>query len=77
MTADSIRRSGPPTAHGPRRRPTTPLNRRNDLINDKSKVIISYFAFKRKDPAEVIILDVKEWQAKVEEQGITTSTVRC
>jgi integrase len=51
------------------------LDRRSDLINDKSKVVASFFAFSRKDPAEVRTSDVKEWQAKMEEHGVTASTV--
>jgi len=51
------------------------LDRRGDLINDKSKVVASFFALSRKDPAEVRTPDVKEWQARMEEQGVTASTV--
>lgn len=51
------------------------LDRRADLVHDKSKVVASFFAFSRKDPAEVRTPDVKEWQAKMEEQGITASTL--
>jgi integrase len=51
------------------------LERRDDLVNDKSKVVASFFALTRKDPAEVRTPDVKEWQAKIEEQGLTASTI--
>jgi integrase len=51
------------------------LERRDDLVNDKSKVVASFFALTRKDPAEVRTPDVKEWQAKMEEQGVTASTI--
>jgi integrase len=51
------------------------LDRRNDLVHDKSKVVTSFFAFSRKDPSEVRAPDVKEWQAQMEEQGITASTI--
>ncbi len=51
------------------------LDRRADLVHDKSKVVTSFFAFSRKDPLEVRAPDVKEWQAKMEEQGITASTI--
>lgn len=51
------------------------LDRRDDLVHDKSKVVASFFAFSRKDPLEVKAPDVKEWQAKMEEQGITASTI--
>jgi integrase len=44
-------------------------------MNDKSKVVTSFFTFSQKDPSEVVTLDVKEWQAKMEEQGITASTI--
>lgn len=51
------------------------LERRDDLVSDKSKVIASFFALTQKDPAEVRTPDVKEWQAKMEEQGVTASTI--
>jgi integrase/recombinase XerC len=51
------------------------LERRDDLINDKSKVVNSFFAESRKDPQDVRMHDVKEWQSRMEENGITASTV--
>jgi site-specific recombinase XerD len=51
------------------------LDRRDDLVSDKSKIVTSFFVFSSKDPAEVRTPDVKEWQCKMEEQGITASTV--
>jgi integrase len=51
------------------------LERRDDLVSDKSKVVASFFALTRKDPVEVRTADVKEWQAKMEEQGVTASTI--
>lgn len=51
------------------------LERRDDLVNDKSKVVASFFTFSQKDPSEVRTPDVKEWQAKMEERGITASTI--
>lgn len=51
------------------------LERRDDLVNDKSKVVASFFTLTQRDPAEVRTADVKEWQAKMEEQGITASTI--
>jgi site-specific recombinase XerD len=51
------------------------LDHRDDLVGDKSKVVTSFFIFSSKDPAEVRTPDVKEWQSKMEEQGITASTV--
>lgn len=51
------------------------LDRREDLVNDKSKVVASFFRLSRKDPLEVRASDVKEWQAMMDEQGITASTV--
>ena len=51
------------------------LERRDDLVHDKSKVVATFFALTRKDPAEVRTPDVKEWQAKMEGQGITASTI--
>jgi integrase len=51
------------------------LERRDNLVNDKSKVVASFFALTRKDPTEVRTADVKEWQAKLEERGTTASTI--
>jgi integrase len=51
------------------------LERRDDLVNDKSKVVASFFALTKKDPVDVRTPDVKEWQAKIEEQGLTASTI--
>jgi site-specific recombinase XerD len=51
------------------------LDRRDDLVSDKSKIVTSFFVFSSKDPAEVKTPDMKEWQSKMEEQGITASTV--
>lgn len=51
------------------------LERRDDLVNDKSKVVASFFTIAQKDPTEVRTADVKEWQAKMEEQGVTASTI--
>jgi site-specific recombinase XerD len=51
------------------------LARRDDLIHDKAKVIDSFFAFCRKRPAEVNSADVKEWQEKLEQQGLKPSTI--
>lgn len=57
------------------------LERRDDLGNDKSKVVTSFFALTRKHPAEVRTADVKEWQTKMEEQGallqLSTPALRC
>jgi integrase len=51
------------------------LDRRDDLVNDKSKVVTSFFTFSRKDPSEVRAPDVREWQDGMERQGITASTI--
>lgn len=51
------------------------LARRDDLIHDKAKAVGSFFAFCRKRPTEVDPADVKEWQARLERQGLKPSTV--
>ena len=51
------------------------LARRDDLLQDKTKAVRSFFAFCRKMPAEVATSDVKEWQADLEERGLKASTV--
>jgi integrase len=51
------------------------LDRRRDLVHDKSKVVASFFTFTRKDPSEVRTPDVKAWQATMEERELTASTI--
>lgn len=51
------------------------LARRDDLIHDKAKAIKSFFASCRKRPNEVDPADVKEWQGKLEAQGLKPSTI--
>jgi len=63
--------------------------RRRDLLRDKARALIGdgehgrtgepvamgFFTFTRKHPAEVTPLDVKVWQAHLEEHGLSASTV--
>jgi site-specific recombinase XerD len=51
------------------------LTRREDLIHDKAQAINSFFTLCRKRPAEVDSADVKEWQGKLEDQGLKPSTI--
>jgi integrase len=51
------------------------LERRGDLVHDKSKIVASFFTFSRKALAEVRTSDVKEWQAEMEKQGLSASTI--
>jgi integrase len=51
------------------------LARREDLIHDKAKAINLFFSSCRKKPAEVDSADVKDWQDKLEEQGLKPSTI--
>jgi integrase len=51
------------------------LARREDLIHDKAKAISSFFALCQKRPSEVDSADVKEWQEKLEGQGLKPSTI--
>jgi integrase len=51
------------------------LARRNDLLRDKARAVVSFFAFIQKAPGEIDALDVKAWHSKLEEQGIKQSTI--
>jgi len=49
--------------------------RRNDLVRDKQQVVIAFFDFIKKHPADVTPLDVREWLATLKEQGRRPATV--
>lgn len=49
--------------------------RRNDLVRDKQRVVIAFFEFIKKHPADVTPLDVWEWLAALKEQGRRPATV--
>lgn len=49
--------------------------RRDDLLRDKQKALESFFSFVKKHPGEVRPLDIKAWQAFLEEKGLRASTV--
>jgi integrase len=49
--------------------------RRNDLMRDKQQVVIAFFDFIEKHPADVTPLDVREWLAALTKQGKRPTTV--
>lgn len=49
--------------------------RRNDLVRDKQQVVIAFFDFIKKHPADVTPLDVREWLATLKKQGRRPATV--
>jgi integrase len=49
--------------------------RRDDLLRDKQQVVVAFFDFIKKNPAEVTPLDVREWLAALKEQGRRPTTV--
>jgi integrase len=49
--------------------------RRNDLVRDKQQVVITFFNFTKKHPADVTPLDVREWLAALEKQGRRPTTI--
>lgn len=51
--------------------------RRHDILRDKRKVILSFFDYVKKTPAEVTPLDVKGWQSFLESGGLAPTTVYC
>jgi integrase len=51
--------------------------RRHDILRDKRKVVIAFFDYVKKTPAEVTSLDVKDWQSSLESGGLAATTVYC
>jgi integrase len=51
--------------------------RRHDILRDKRKVVIAFFDYVKKTPAEVTPLDVKDWQSSLESGGLAATTVYC
>lgn len=49
--------------------------RRHDILRDKRKVVVSFFDYVKKTPAEVTPLDVKDWQSFLESSGLAPTTV--
>lgn len=49
--------------------------RRNDLIRDKQQIVIAFFDFIKKHPADVTPLDVREWLTELNKQGRRPSTI--
>jgi integrase len=49
--------------------------RRNDLVRDKQQVVVAFFDFIKKHPADVTPLDVQGWLAALKEQGRRPATV--
>lgn len=54
---------------------TTVTHRRTDILRDKQKTVISFFASVGKDLPEINPEDVKSWQKTLEESGLASSTV--
>lgn len=51
--------------------------RRHDILRDKRKVVLAFFDYVKKTPAEVTPLDVKDWQSFLESGGLAPTTVYC
>jgi integrase len=51
--------------------------RRQDILRDKRKVVVSFFEYIKKTPTEVSPLDVKDWQSFLESGGLAPTTVYC
>ena len=49
--------------------------RRNDLVRDKQQVVVAFFDFIKKHPADVTPLDVQEWLSALKKQGRRPATV--
>jgi site-specific recombinase XerD len=53
---------------------TSESERRQDLLRDKQRIVISFFRYTRKLPSEVEPGDVQEWLKALEEKGIKPGT---
>lgn len=53
----------------------TTSERRHDLLRDKTRAVVSFFEFTGKQPAEVTEIDVKTWQASLEAESLSQSTI--
>ena len=51
--------------------------RRQDILRDKRKVVVSFFDQVKKTPGEVTPLDVKDWQTFLESSGLAPTTIYC
>lgn len=49
--------------------------RRDDLLRDKQYVILAFFNFINKHPAEVSPIDVRKWLTSLEQQGRRSATI--
>lgn len=49
--------------------------RRADLLRDKRRAVVDFFEFVGKPPNQVASMDVKAWQADLEERGLVPSTI--
>jgi hypothetical protein len=54
---------------------TSEGTRRDDLLRDKQQVVLAFFDFINKHPAEVLPMDVRKWLATLEKQGRRTATI--
>jgi integrase len=50
-------------------------NRRRDLLRDKRAILVDFFGHIAKAPGLVTPVDVKRWQAILEQRGLTAGTV--
>lgn len=54
---------------------STSTHRRDELLQYKQKIVDAFFAFASKHPAEISPLDVEAWRARLEQQGLSSSTI--
>jgi integrase len=50
-------------------------DRRRDLLRDKCAILVDFFVIVAKPPSQVTPVDVKRWQAILEQRGLTAGTV--
>jgi integrase len=49
--------------------------RRHDLLRDKARMVLAFFAFVERHPADVSALDVDAWRIALEARGLAAETV--
>jgi integrase len=49
--------------------------RRHDLLRDKARMVLAFFAFVARHPADVSALDVDAWRVALEARGLAAETV--
>ena len=49
--------------------------RRHDLLRDKARMVLAFFEFAEKHPADVTALEIDAWRIALEGRGLAAETV--